>query len=118
MVRELTKVDVVFEHLRKNLPRDGSVLSPEKSNAVSIRACHGKTGLFLYCNALIDAACTGWYLTDKPYGLQVVLNNRSQQAVLDTGLPLDRVKVSLIQVDRITSSGKSLIGDVVEFLEL
>jgi hypothetical protein len=111
-----------FERLRKNKPKFGALLAPMDGEfaKVFIDPSRNDDGSIktMFCNALIDQLCTGWFLVNEESGLKCLILPRSQDRLLkDFSGRLDELKVSGLRVLRHTKKGTALICELVTIEE-
>jgi hypothetical protein len=105
-----------FRLLRENKPGPGVILESMDGSEVPVYVEHkcDDNSRVMYTNALIDDACTGWYLTSDICGLKVLILPRSQARLIETnGHSEDKLSVAALRVVRHTDKGTALIAEVL-----
>ncbi len=110
-----------FKKLQSKKPQPGEVLYAKDREPVPVfveRRCNDSGIVFMmFCNALIDYECTGWYLTheDTPKALKVlVLPESQEQLVSQNKNRLDTLEVGALRVVRHNEKGTALICELLD----
>tara|TARA_R100000152_G_C6756339_1_gene180117 strand:- start:80 stop:481 length:402 start_codon:yes stop_codon:yes gene_type:complete len=110
-----------FRQLQGNKPSPGDVLRAKDDEPVPVFVERriGDSGIvfMMFCNALIDYECTGWYLTheDTPKALKVLILPESQEILIENNNNrLDTLEVSALRVVRHNEKGTALICELLD----
>ena len=110
-----------FKQLQQNKPAPGDVLRSKDASPVPVfveRRVNDTGFVFMmFCNALIDYECSGWYLTneDTPKALKVLILPESQDILIEKNKKrLDTLEVSALRVVRHNEKGTALICELLD----
>ena len=110
-----------FRQLQSNKPSPGDVLRAKDEESVPVfverRISDSGIVFMMFCNALIDYECTGWYLTheDTPKALKVLILPESQEILIENNNNrLDTLEVSALRVVRHNEKGTALICELLD----
>ena len=116
----LNKSDM-FKQLQRSKPAPGEVLHAKDKEPVPvfIERRISDTGIvfMMFCNALIDYECTGWYLTheDTPKALKVLILPESQETLISNNSNrLDTLEVVSLRVVRHNEKKTALICELLD----
>lgn len=95
-----------------NLPEPGAVLVPKDNQPIILNREDDSTfSVKFTANACVDQEATGWYLTNEPNGLRVLIlparTPKYREALKSGKLSVDSIKIT-----RVSRNGKSLLGEV------
>jgi hypothetical protein len=105
-----------FQHWLNRWPEPGEVLVCLDGVPAEVTVMtYPGSGQSLNTAAVIDNACTGWYLSLQPRGVMVMIDLDSHQQVLERAAELGpKVTVERLRVLRRNRRGTALICEYVE----
>ena len=110
-----------FKKLQSEKPQPGEVLYAKDREPVPVfverRTNDAGIVFMMFCNALIDYECTGWYLTheDTQRALKVLVLPESQEILIEKNKNrLDTLEVAALRVVRHNEKGTALICELLD----
>lgn len=115
-----------FNYWKCHKPQPGDIISTRDGNPipvyVEIRKVRSPRGIsenrLMYCTALIDDTCTGWYLGKDPRGLKVLLLPQTQAELIRRhGGRVEFLQVEQLRVVRYNKNETALLCELVDLNE-
>lgn len=101
-----------FEYLLNRRPLPGAVLKAQDGLPVKVHVVKTGDRRVLFTHAMIDKDATGWYLSNDPTGLKVMIMTQSHEALLSGKNEFD-VTVSALRVVRHSARNTALVCEIV-----
>lgn len=101
-----------FKSILNKLPQPGVTLKTKNGQAIILhRNDDPNFSIKFTANAYVDEEATGWYLTDEPNGLRVLILP-SLTPTYTEALESGSMRINSIKVVRLGKNGKSILGEI------
>lgn len=104
-----------FQRLLANWPKSGDILESLNGEPAEVIVDERGNSLLMYTMAIIDDACTGWYLSYDQRGVMAMIDMRDHEELLQRAAEVGpKVTVGRLRVLRKSARNTCVICELME----